>query len=367
MPQLIKEKKSFLVEGFISVDGHALPNFKIGYETYGELAADTDNAILICHYFSGTSHCSGKYHPDSETPGYWDNFIGPGKAIDTTKYFVIAVDSLTNVCANDPLVKTVGPHAIDPSTGEPFGDSFPILRVDDWVAVQKRVIESFGVATLKAIAGPSGGSVQAATWAANYPDSVERIIMAISPGHYMNPWILAMLKSWIVPIKLDANWNHGNYYNGPLPIDGLRCSIELIQVMGMGFGNLESLYDRRWADNSEDPAQSIDNEFEVEKAFHEQSGIKAQIFDANCLIYTVKAFQLYDLRNKLENIKAKVLLLPASSDMIFPPSLSYTTKEAMESVGIDVELYEIEGTGGHYDGLSEIHQHQDKVVAFLGK
>ncbi len=367
MTQLIKEKKSFLIKNYKSVDGYTLPDFNIGYETYGELNPSVNNAILICHYFSGTSHCAGKYHPEDEVLGYWDSFIGPGKSIDTNKYFVIAVESLTNICANDPFVKSIGPYTENPFTKLPYGDSFPILRIDDWVAVQKIVVESFGIKKLKAVAGPSGGSAQAITWSVNHPEMVEKVIMAISPGHYMNPWIIAMLQSWVVPIKLDPHWNHGNYYNQSFPVEGLRCSIELIQVMGMGFGNMEALYDRRWAENQQDPALSIDNQFEVEKALHEQSALKARIFDANCLIYTVKAFQLYDLRNKLHNIQAQVLLLPAKSDMIFPPTLSYTTKAAMELEGIDVELYEIEGTGGHYDGLTEIAQHQDKVIAFLEK
>ncbi len=169
----------------IRIQPFALPNFRflsgeildieIGYETYGELNPARDNAILICHYWTGTSHAAGKYAPSDALPAWWDALIGPGKVIDTDKYFVICPNTLANVQARDPNVISTGPASIDPRTRKPYGSCFPRVTFRDMVRVQRALVEHLGIARLRAIGGPSGGGMQALEWACEYPDFMDKI------------------------------------------------------------------------------------------------------------------------------------------------------------------------------------------------
>ena len=176
------EKKTFALASYTTVGGKTIRNVRIGYETYGMLNAAGDNAIFIPHFYSGTSHAAGKYTPSDAAPGYWDAIIGSGKPIDTDKYFVVSADTLVNLNTKDPRVVTTGPASVDPDTGKPYGMTFPVVAYRDSVRVHKALVDSLGVKKLKAVAGASGGSLQAMEWAAVYPDFVERVIHVIGPG-----------------------------------------------------------------------------------------------------------------------------------------------------------------------------------------
>jgi len=155
--------------------GETIKSVKVGWESAGTLNADKSNAILITHFFSGTSHAFGKYSAEDKTAGYWDAIIGPGKAIDTNKYFVLSSDTLVNLNVNTPNVVTTGPASINPDTGKPYGMSFPVVGIKDFVRVEKALIDSLGITRLKAVVGASMGGLQAYEWAQSFPDSVERI------------------------------------------------------------------------------------------------------------------------------------------------------------------------------------------------
>lgn len=167
---MIVEKKVFELERFTTANGADLKSVRIGWESYGELNADASNAVLITHFFSATSHAAGRYSPADELPGYWDALIGPGKAIDTDRYFVLSSDTLVNINVNDPKVTTTGPASLDPDTGKPYGMSFPVVSIRDFVNVQKALVESLGISKLKAVIGPSMGALQAYEWATAYPE-----------------------------------------------------------------------------------------------------------------------------------------------------------------------------------------------------
>src|SRR5215472_5652911 len=201
------EKKTFTLPSYTTVAGKAIKTVRVGYETYGTLNAAGDNAIFIPHFYSGTSHAAGKYKPTDAAPGYWDPIIGSGKPIDTDKYFVISADALTNLNTKDPNVTTTGPASINPDTGKPYGMSFPVVSYTDSVRVHKALVDSLGVKKLQAVAGASGGSIQAMIWAAQYPDFVERVIHVVGPGFDITPYILQMLDVWTLPIKMDPKWN----------------------------------------------------------------------------------------------------------------------------------------------------------------
>src|SRR6266516_427257 len=158
---VIIEKKIFELSSYVTVAGETIKTVKIGWEAAGTLNADKSNAILITHFFSGTSHAFGKYAAGDSAPGYWDSTIGPGKPIDTNRYYVISSDTLANLNVHAPNVVTTGPASIDPDTGEPYGMSFPVVSIKDFVEVQKALIESLGVKKLKAVVGASMGGFQA--------------------------------------------------------------------------------------------------------------------------------------------------------------------------------------------------------------
>jgi pimeloyl-ACP methyl ester carboxylesterase len=180
---LIVAKRIFELPSYSTVGNATIRNLKIGWEAAGTLNADKSNAILITHFFSGTSHAFGKYAAGDNAAGYWDSIIGPGKPIDTDKYYVISSDTLVNLNVNAPNVMTTGPASIDPGTGKPYGMSFPVVSIKDFVRVQKALIDSLGVKKLKAVVGASMGGLQAYEWAASYPEMVERIIPVIAtPG-----------------------------------------------------------------------------------------------------------------------------------------------------------------------------------------
>src|SRR5215475_6388090 len=168
---LIVEKKTFELPSYTTAAGAAIKNVKIGWEAAGTLNADKSNAILITHFFSGTSHAFGKYAASDKAAGYWDGIIGPGKPVDTNKYYVLSSDTLVNLTVNAPNVVTTGPASVNPDTGKPYAMSFPVVSIKDFVNVQKALVESLGIRKLKAVMGLSMGGLQAYEWAQSFPDS----------------------------------------------------------------------------------------------------------------------------------------------------------------------------------------------------
>jgi homoserine O-acetyltransferase len=173
------EKQVFMLPALTTVGGQVIRDVRVGYEHYGALNAARDNAILVTHYFSGTSHAAGRYAATDPSPGYWDSIIGAGKPIDTDRFFVISSDTLVNLNTKDPRTVTTGPASINPDTGRPWGMTFPIVTIRDFVNLQKALLDSLGIRKIHAVVGASMGAMQAFEWAAAYPDIVERIIPVI--------------------------------------------------------------------------------------------------------------------------------------------------------------------------------------------
>src|SRR5204863_3124700 len=219
------EKKVFTLPSYTTVGGRTIKDVRVGYETYGKLNAAGDNVVFVPHFFSATSHAAGKYASTDAAAGYWDPIIGAAKPIDTDKYFVISADALTNLNTKDPNVTTTGPASIDPDTGKPYGMSFPVVSYRDSVRVHKALVDSLGVKKLKAVAGASGGSMQAMEWAALYPDFVERVIHVIGPGFDVQPFIVEWVGLWAMPMRLDPKWKGGDYYGKDEPMEGVAKAL----------------------------------------------------------------------------------------------------------------------------------------------
>ena len=364
---LITEKKFFTQPQYTTQGGKPIKNVRVGYETYGKLNAAGDNAIFVPHFFSGNSHAAGRYKADEKTAGYWDAIIGPGKALDTDKYFVISADTLVNLNVKSAMVGTSGPATINPDTGKPYGSSFPVVTIGDFVRVHKALVDSLGVKRLVAVAGASMGSLQAMQWAAEYPDFVQRVIHVIGPGLDIHPYVLELANAWAGPIKLDPNWKGGDYYGGPEPTAGLAQALTLVSFTTLHFGWAEKVHGYKWAAEGKNPADAMGNLFAIEDSLQKSGEARAGASDAGHFVWLVKANQLYNLEKQQSQIKAKVLFLPAKTDLVFPPALSMRWAEKLRTQGNYVEFYEIDGTSGHLDGIFSIAKVGDQIKAFLTK
>jgi len=367
LAQLLTEKKFFTLPQYTTAGGKTIKNVRVGYETYGKLNAAGDNAIFVPHFFSGNSHAAGRYKADEKAAGYWDAIIGPGKAIDTDKYFVVSADALTNLNVKSPMVGTTGPATINPDTGKPYGSSFPVVSMKDSVRVHKALVHSLGVKKLVAVAGASGGSIQAMEWGAEYPELVERVIHVIGPGLDIHPYVIGLLDLWMMPIKLDPNWKGGDYYGGAEPNEGLAQALKTVTLTALHFGWAEKVHGYKWAAEGKNPGDAMGNLFVIEDSLYKSGMARASANDAAHFVWTAKANQLYNLEKEQSRIKAKVLFLPAKTDLIFPPELSRKWAERLRAQGNVVELYEIDGTSGHLDGLFSIAKVSDQIKAFLTK
>ena len=367
LAQLLTEKKFFTLPHYTTAGGKAIRNVRVGYETYGKLNAAGDNAIFIAHFFSGTSHAAGRYKADEKAAGYWDAIIGPGKAIDTDRYYVVSADTLVNLNVKSPMVGTAGPATINPDTGKPYGSSFPVVSMKDSVRVHKALLDSLGVKKLQAVAGASGGSIQAMEWGAEYPQLVERVIHVIGPGLDIHPYVIGLLDLWMMPIKMDPNWKGGDYFGGTEPNEGVAQALKTVTLTALHFGWAEKVHGYKWAVADRSPQDDMRNLFAIEDALYKSGVSRAAATDGAHFVWMAKANQLYNLEKEQARIRAKVLFLPASTDMIFPPELSRKAAEKLKAQGNHVELYEIEGTSGHLDGLFSIGKVADRIKAFIEK
>ena len=361
---LIVEKRTFVLPHYTTVGGATIDDVKIGWEAAGTLNADKSNAILITHYFSGTSHAFGKYAASDAAPGYWDAIIGPGKAIDTDKLYVISSDTLVNLNANAPNVVTTGPASINPHSGKPYGMSFPVVAIKDFVNVQKALIDSLGIKKLKAVMGASMGGLQAYEWAASYPDSLERIIAVIASAA-ADPYLIGWLDLWGQPIRLDPKWNGGDYYGREPPLDGLKAALKMVTLHAYHWQWAAQTFGRARAEESRDPAQAMDNKFKIQAFLEAAATARSATADANHFLYLVKANQLASADPS--KIKVPALVLYAPNDLIFFAPLIEDTISRITAAGTRVESGKLNGPNGHLDGVLAIGQAADKIAAFLAK
>lgn len=369
---LLTQKQSFKVENFKTFNGATLPVVNVGWESYGQLNETKSNAILITHHFSGTSHAAGKYHINDEQVGYWDSIIGPGKAIDTDKYFVISVDTLANLNAYDPNVITTGPASINPLTNKPYGLSFPVVTIQDFVNVQHALLTSLGIKKLHAVVGASMGSMQAIEWASSYPDQVERMISVIGVGK-TDAWTVASLEHWARPIRHDANWNHGNYYEGDKPTTGLISALMLVTQYAT-YPEFMNSVEPNHTPLQEGPLTDINQSYNIVDWLEVRASARAKLADANHLLYLVRASQTFQagfsstLESGLSNVKAKTLFLPAKNDLLLLPYQAKLAHNTLVKLGKRSEFALIEPkspSAGHLDGLTQVALKEETIREFL--
>jgi len=368
----IVDKKTFSIAAYTTVGGTTIKNVRVGYETYGTLNAGKDNVILVAHFYSGNSHAAGRYTETDPTPGYWDAVIGSGKPVDTDRFLVVSSDTLVNLNVKDPKTITTGPASINPDTGRPYGMSFPIVTMRDFVNVQKALLDSLGVKKLHAVMGASMGAIQSFEWAAAYPDVVERIVPVIGAAE-LNAYGIGWLNVWAAPIMLDPRWKGGDYYGKEEPVEGLALALKTVTLHARHYGWASSAFGRKWAAADRDPAKSWDNKFAIEETLDKIALARARVSDANSFLYLAKANQLFvtghrgSLEEGLRDVRAKVLLVPAKSDLLLFPDYSRQVAEILKKQGKPVQYFEIEGEGGHLDGVVSIAKAGEVIRKFLSE
>ncbi|RUO31187.1 E22 family MetX-like putative esterase [Aliidiomarina soli] len=363
---------------FTFFNGQQIDQFEVGWQSYGELNEEADNAILITHFFSGSSHVAGRYE-DGGALGYWDAIVGPGKAIDTDKYFVISIDTLVNQEPHNPYVTTTGPASINPNTGQAYALEFPVVTIRDFVNVQKEVLESLGIERLHAVIGASMGSLQALEWAVAYPDKVDRMVSVIGMAQ-TDPWTLLSLQQWAEPILNDPNWDQGNYYSqrnddettSVGPQAGLRQSIMQISLQAMHPRAINAMFsDFNTLDTAalEDPL-AVHPQVEW---LRQRASERARYADANHILYLIRANQLFiagmqdNLDQGLARLQASALFMPAKNDLLLHPSMARHAHESLLRLGKESQYVEIEGDWGHLDGLVSIATQADRLKTFLAE
>ena len=365
----IVQKQPMPLGDYQTINGGQIKTVQVGYETYGTLSPNKDNVILLCHGSVNSAHFAGKYDPSDSRPGIWDHVIGPGNIIDTDKYYVVASDSLTNFLVKDPHVFTTGPASVNPDTGQPYAMKFPIVTIADFVNVQKMLLDKLGIHKLHAVMGYSMGAMQTLEWAARYPDMVARAIVVVGQAE-QGPYNIELKDIVQSIIKLDPNWNNGDYYGKNEPEEGLFLAFKAFEMTITSYAPLERTYDRAWADPTKNPAASWDNKFAVQ-VFSDKAARQAiKNADANSWLYIAQALNLfqtgheYNLRGGIARIKAKTLFIPSKSDQLMFPDFSRKAYSLMKSMGKDVDFVELDGDGGHSE-LVNIDQAETKLRAFL--
>jgi homoserine O-acetyltransferase/O-succinyltransferase len=335
----------------------------LAYETYGTLNKEKTNAILILHALSGDAHAAG-FHDGRKDSGWWDSMIGPGKAFDTERYFVICSNILGG-CKG-----STGPSSINPKTGKPYALDFPLISIGDIVNAQKRLVDHLGIEKLLTVAGGSMGGMQALAWLVKYPESI-RSVIPIATAVRHSPQQIAFNEVGRQAIIADAHWKEGNYYGGPLPVKGLAVARMIGHITYMSDTSMAEKFGRHKKNNLQPFKFTAD--FEVEGYLRYRGDNFVKRFDANSYLYITKAMDNFDasqgkpLQEALQGIKAKLLVIAFKSDWLYPAYQSKEIVRACKLSGVEATYCEIDSTYGHDAFLLEVEEETHLIAHFLKK
>lgn len=336
----------------------------IAYETYGTLNAEKSNAILIFHALTGDAHAAG-FHKDAKKPGWWDGMIGPGKAFDTNKYFIISSNCIGS-CKG-----STGPTSINPATGKPYGLSFPVVTIEDMVLAQRKLIEYLGIPQLLSVAGGSMGGLQALKWAIMYPQMVKSVI-AVATNHRHTAQQIALHEVCRQAIMSDPQWLGGDYYGKSLPARGMALSRMIGHITYMSEKSMDEKFGRKLI-GKEKLGYDFSTDFEVENYLKYRGDSFVQRFDANSYLYLTKALDYFDLAEEgnlntvFKNSRSHFLVIAFTSDWLYPAYQSKEFVKALKLGGLDVSYVEINTNYGHDAFLVEIENQSNLVKHFLSR
>ncbi len=348
--------------------GSVLKNVTVEYETYGQLNNSNSNAILVCHALTGSAHAAGKHSEDDKKPGWWDAMIGPGKAFDTDKYFIVCSNILGSCYG------TTGPRSLDPETGKEYNLDFPMITVADMVDTQYKLMQHLKVEKWLAVAGGSLGGMQALQWAVAYPECVQ-CVLPIATTSSLSPQSIAF--DWVgrEAIMADPHFNEGKYSQDKLPEKGLEISRMLAHITYLSEEGMRGKFGRELQE-MDDYNFEFSHNFQVESYLKYQGTQFVNRFDANSYLYITRAMDYFNLSNEfdcegdlakvLERSKANFLIVSFSSDWLFPPYQSVEIVKALQKCHREVTYCEVQSDCGHDAFLLEFKTLGNIVKNFLG-
>lgn len=362
---LVEYQDFILDKPFYFESGGSIPQLTLRYETYGRLNAAKDNAILICHALTGNHHCAGAYSMNERKRGWWNFVVGPGKTIDTSRYFVICSNVLGGCSGSS------GPTSINPQTGELYRLEFPRLTIGDMVKAQSLLLDSLGLERLHAVIGGSMGGMQALQWTIDFPERVDRYIaLACCARH--GAQAIAFNDTGRQAILRDPSWNKGNYDLEQQPAHGLSVARMMAHITYLSDAGMEAKFGRKRR-SSDESREHFDVEFEVESYLRYQGESFVSRFDANTYLYLTKALDRFDLHNpvSLEDTLAPVtssgLVVGFTSDWLYPPQGNKEIVQALLRLGKDATYAEIAVDSGHDSFLVHSPELYALIQTFLDR
>jgi homoserine O-acetyltransferase len=345
--------------------GAVLPRYELVYETYGKLNDDKSNAVLVCHALSGHHHVAGHYADDPKNTGWWDNMIGSGKPVDTDKFFVIGLNNLGGCHGS------TGPSSINPQTGKPYGASFPVVTVEDWVESQARLADLLGIKQFAAVMGGSLGGMQAMQWSLSFPERV-RHVLVIAAAPHLSAENIAFNDVARNAILTDPDFHGGNFYqHGVVPTRGLRLARMLGHITYLSDDAMADKFGRTLRAGKLGYNYGI--EFEIESYLRYQGDKFAGYFDANTYLLMTKALDYFDPARAYDDnldkafavARADFLVLSFTTDWRFAPERSREIVNALLHNRRNVSYAEIASTHGHDSFLMQHEHYHDVMRAYL--
>jgi homoserine O-acetyltransferase len=336
--------------------GASIRDYHLSYETYGTLNADKSNAVLICHALNASHHVAGVYEGQPKSEGWWDNMIGPGKPVDTNKFFVIGVNNLGSCFGS------TGPIHTHPDTGQVYGADFPVVTVEDWVNAQARLLDALGIDTLAAVMGGSLGGMQTLSWTLQYPQRVKHAVVVASAPN-LNAENIAFNEVARRAIVTDPDFHGGHFYaHGVVPKRGLRIARMIGHITYLSDDVMNAKFGRKLRDavtatqaQRDYKFSTQDVEFEIESYLRYQGDKFSEYFDANTYLLITRALDYFDparahggkLTQALAHTQSKFLLVSFTTDWRFSPARSREIVKALVDNRREVSYAEIDAPHGH--------------------
>ncbi|HVS53131.1 MAG TPA: homoserine O-acetyltransferase [Opitutaceae bacterium] len=362
---LVTPRDFVYAQPFTFKSGQSIPGFTLRYETYGTLNATRDNAIVICHALSGDHHCAGWHSPDDRKPGWWNNLIGPGKAVDTRRFFVICANVLGG-CQG-----STGPSSTNPATGRPYGILFPFVTILDMVRAQKLLLDHLGVVELHGVIGGSMGGMQALLFAIEYPRFTRRVLAMATTGRE-SAQAIAFNEVGRQAIMQDPAWNRGDYPKDTGPRVGLAIARMMAHITYVSDASMDRKFGRRKKGGAHAEAYTFEQQFEVEGYLRHQGQSFINRFDANTYLYITRALDQFDLEHAYGSLEAafapvdaETLVVGFASDWLFPPEQNRSLALALLRAGKRASYAELDTDLGHDSFLLESEELYALVRAFL--
>jgi homoserine O-acetyltransferase len=363
---IVTPQKAVIAKPLSLASGATLPWFELMYETYGTLNADRSNAILVCHALNASHHVAGYHAGEPESEGWWDNMVGPGKPVDTDRFFVVGVNNLGSCFGS------TGPASINPATGKPWGADFPIVTVEDWVNAQARLADYLGIERFTAVMGGSLGGMQALSWAIRYPERIANaLVIAAAPN--LSAQNIAFNEVARAAILTDPDFHEGRFYDyGVKPVRGLRVARMIGHITYISDEQMAEKFGRQLRDGIN---FSFAPEFQIESYLRYQGEKFSEYYDANTYLRVTKALDYYDpagaaggnLAGALAPAKCRFLVISFTTDWRFSPARAREIVKALVENRRDVSYAEIVAPHGHDAFLLDTPQYHAVVRAYLDR